>query len=114
VRDNANDILGDLKTAMHEIPYVLTLSYTDSTWLSVREYSREFASERKAAGLKAIPLVNGRDTIVATAGDSPVTRYTRPRPEPVARRARLSDFARSRYFALMARSERICHSTIVS
>jgi integrase len=34
----------------------LLLSRVDGTWLPVREYSREFAVQRKAAGLKAITL----------------------------------------------------------
>jgi integrase len=34
----------------------LLLSRADGTRLSVRDYSREFAAQRKAAGLKAIPL----------------------------------------------------------
>jgi integrase len=34
----------------------LLLSRADSTWFPVREYSREFAVQRKAAGLKAITL----------------------------------------------------------
>lgn len=34
----------------------LLLSRADGTWMSVREYSREFAAERSAAGLKAITL----------------------------------------------------------
>lgn len=34
----------------------LLLSRTDSTWLPVRDYSREFAVQRRAAGLKAITL----------------------------------------------------------
>ncbi len=34
----------------------LLLSRTDGTRLPVRDYSREFAAQRKAAGLKAIPL----------------------------------------------------------
>jgi hypothetical protein len=32
----------------------LLLSRADGTWMPVREYSREFAAQRKAAGLKAI------------------------------------------------------------
>jgi integrase len=34
----------------------LLLSRADGTWLPVREYSREFAAQRKASGLKAITL----------------------------------------------------------
>jgi hypothetical protein len=34
----------------------LLLSRVDGTWLPVREYSREFTAQRKAAGLKAITL----------------------------------------------------------
>jgi hypothetical protein len=34
----------------------LPLSRADGTRLPVRDYSREFAAQRKAAGLKAIPL----------------------------------------------------------
>ena len=34
----------------------LLLARVDGTWLSVRDYSREFAAQRKAAGLKAITL----------------------------------------------------------
>ena len=34
----------------------LLLSRADGTWLPVREYSREFAPQRKAAGLRAITL----------------------------------------------------------
>ncbi|MDT5096499.1 MAG: hypothetical protein QOC76_236 [Mycobacterium sp.] len=34
----------------------LLLSRVDGTWLPVREYSREFAAQRTAAGLKAITL----------------------------------------------------------
>jgi integrase len=34
----------------------LLLSRADGTRLPVRDYSREFAAQRKAAGLKAIPL----------------------------------------------------------
>ena len=33
----------------------LLLSRVDGTRLPVRDYSREFAAERKSAGLKAIP-----------------------------------------------------------
>lgn len=34
----------------------LLLSRADGTWLPVREYSREFTAQRKAAGLKAVTL----------------------------------------------------------
>src|SRR5258705_10522659 len=34
----------------------LLLSRVDGTWLPVREYSREFAAQRTAAGLEAIAL----------------------------------------------------------
>ena len=34
----------------------LLLSRVDGTWLPVRDYSREFTAQRKAAGLKAITL----------------------------------------------------------
>jgi hypothetical protein len=34
----------------------LLLSRADGTWLPVRDYSREFRAQRKAAGLKAITL----------------------------------------------------------
>lgn len=34
----------------------LLLLRVDSTWLPVRDYSREFTAQRKAAGLRAIPL----------------------------------------------------------
>jgi integrase len=34
----------------------LLLSRADGTWLPVRDYSREFTAQRKAAGLKAVTL----------------------------------------------------------
>jgi integrase len=43
----------------------LLLSRVDGTWLPVREYSREFAVLRGAAGLKAIPLGKRRHSNIS-------------------------------------------------
>jgi integrase len=43
----------------------LLLSRADGTRLPVRDYSREFAAQRKAAGLKAIPLVKLRHSNIS-------------------------------------------------
>jgi hypothetical protein len=43
----------------------LLLSRADSTWLPVREYSREFAVQRRAAGLKAITLAKLRHSNIS-------------------------------------------------
>ena len=43
----------------------LLLSRVDGTPLPVRDYSREFAAQRKAAGLKAIPLVKLRHSNIS-------------------------------------------------
>ena len=41
---------------------------TDGTQLPVRDYSREFAAQRKAAGLKAIPLSKLRHSNISRMG----------------------------------------------
>src|ERR1700756_3758733 len=43
----------------------LSLSRADGTRLPVRDYSREFSAQRKAAGLKAIPLVKLRHSNIS-------------------------------------------------
>jgi hypothetical protein len=71
----------------------LLLSRVDATWLPVREYSREFAAQRTAAGLSAITLGKLRHSNISRMRAAGIARRRRCR---LARPHRTHDTGRLR------------------